>query len=582
MVLINLQTKKEYFLPLKKISGEEASICPECSEHRKKKTLKCFSFNHEKQAGRCGHCQITLVIKREFEPKREYKRPEWKNNTNLSDGLIKWFESRFITQDTVKHFKITEGPEWMPQVQKEVNTVQFNYFRDGVLVNTKYRDGFKNFKMYSGAELILYNLDSIKDSEEVIIVEGECDAMAVYQAGYPFVVSVPNGAGTGKINFDYLDNCIEYFHNKTKIYLATDNDLPGRNLQEQLAERLGKERCYKVQFKDTKDANDCLIKYGIQGIIESFQDKKEFPLEGVSTINDYSDEIDDMYDNGLPKGAKTMMANLNKHIKFHKGYIYTFTGKPGDGKSDFVDQITLQLSLTADWKGAFYSPENKPTSLHVSKLARKLTGKSWWGENRINRDELGMVKSYLNDRFFFIKPESDFTLDSILREVKGLVLRKGIDFFVIDAWNKLEHKYNNNESKYIGESLDKLAVFCESNNVLCFLVAHPTKMQKDKYGNFEIANLYSISGSSNFFNKTDGGFCVHRDFDNEKTIVYIQKVKFSHWGQTGMCEFKYDIESGRFNELDKDLYNLDKTPWIHGVKKSETQDIISGIEDDPF
>lgn len=153
---------------------------------------------------------------------------------------------------------------------------------------------------------------------------------------------------------------------------------------------------------------------------------------------------------------------------------------------------------------------------------------------------------------------------------------------MIDAWNKLEHKYNNNESKYIGESLDKLAVFCETNNVACFLVAHPTKMQKDKFGNFEVANLYSISGSSNFFNKTDGGFCVHRDFDNEKTIVYIQKVKFSHWGQTGMCEFKYDLESGRFNELDKDLYNLDKTPWIHGVKENKNDDIITGIEDDPF
>lgn len=424
MILINLETKKEYFLPLKKISGEEASICPECSEKRKKKTVKCFSFNHDKSAGRCGHCQITLVIKREYEPRKEYKRPEWKNNTELSNALIKWFESRFITQETVKHFKITEGPEWMPQVQKEVNTVQFNYFRDGVLINKKYRDGFKNFKLHKDAELILYNLDAIKDSEEVIIVEGEADAMAIHQAGYPFVVSVPNGAGTGKINFDYLDNCIEYFHNKTKIYLATDNDLPGRNLQEQLAERFGKERCYKVQFKDCKDSNDCLIKYGIQGIIESFQDKKEYPLEGVSTINDYSDEIDDMYNNGLPKGSKTMMSNFNKHFSFHKGYIYTFTGKPGDGKSDFVDQITLQLSVTSNWKGGFYSPENKPTQLHVSKMARKLTGKSWWGENRISRSELGMVKDYLNDRFFFIKPEADFTLDSILKEVKGLVLRK--------------------------------------------------------------------------------------------------------------------------------------------------------------
>ncbi len=370
----------------------------------------------------------------------------------------------------------------MPQVQKEVNAIHFNYFRNSELINTKYRDGFKNFKLYGGGELIFYNLDSIKDSQEVVICEGEIDALSIHQAGHKAVVSVPNGAGVNKVNLEYLDNCIEYFLSKTKIYLALDNDAPGRNLQEQLAERLGKERCYKVTFKDCKDANECLMKYGIQGIIESFADKKEFPLEGVSTIADYSDAIDDIYENGLPKGSKTHLENLNKLLTFHKGYITTITGVPSHGKSDALDQITLGLTLTSDWRGAFYSPENKPTSLHISKLARKLIGKGWWGENRINKFEIEMVKSFLNDRFFFVKPETGFTLDTILFHIKNLVARKGIDFFVIDAWNKLEHKFGGDENKYIGESLDKLATFCEHNNVHCFLVAHPRKMLKQKNG----------------------------------------------------------------------------------------------------
>lgn len=576
MILINLETKKEYFIPLKKSGGEELYTCPECSESRKKKTVKCFSFNHEKNVGYCSHCNVTLLLKKEFEVKKEYKKPEpWKNITELSSNLIKWFEDkRGINQDTVNKFLISEGKEFMPQIGKETNTIHFNYFRNKDLINIKYRDGKKNFKLFKDAELILYNLNSIKDSKEVVICEGEIDAMSISQAGFKHVVSVPNGAGTGKINLDYLDNCIEYFSNKEKIYLATDNDLAGRNLQEQLSERLGKERCYKIQFKNCKDANECLVKYGIQGIIESFADKKEFPLEGIFTIDDYSYEVNDLYDNGYSQGAKTNMANLNKLLTFHKGYITTITGIPNMGKSDCLDQITLGLSLTSDWKGGFYSPENKPTSLHISKLARKLIGKDWWGSERMNKEEIEMAKSYLNDRFFFIKPETDFTLDTILKHVKQLILRKGIDYFVIDAWNKLEHKFSGDEHKYIGECLDKLSVFCELNKVHLFLVAHPRKMLKQfKSKKYEVPTLYDISGSANFFNKSDNGICVYRDYEEDISYWYVQKVKFSHWGSTGYCEFKYDLPSGRFNEYLGGEPIFDKTPWIHSIKQDFTPEI---------
>lgn len=576
MILIDLKTRREYNILLKKSGGEEALVCPLCSDDRKKKTIKCFSFNHNKQVGRCNHCNETLVVKREYEVKKEYKKPVWKNRTELSDNVIKWFEGRGLTQETIRHFKISEGPEWMPQIEKEVNTIQFPYFRNNEIVNIKWRDGKKNFKVSAGSELIFFNLDSIRDTEEVIICEGELDCLAIHQAGYKYVVSVPNGATLGKINLDYLDNCIEYFHNKTSILLATDNDTTGRNLQDQLSERLGKERCYKVTFKDCKDANDCLKKYGIQGIIESIADKKEYPLEGVSTIQDYSDDINDMYERGLPKGARTNLKNLNKLITFHKGYITTITGIPNQGKTSALDQIVLDLSLTANWKGAFYSPENKPTSLHISNLAKKLIGRPWWGDNRISRQEIELVKSYLNERFFFIKPEQDFTLDSILNHTRRLVMSKGIDFLVIDAWNRLEHKYTNDENRYIGESLDKLSNFCEYYNIHLFLVAHPRKMLKKKGSDkYEVPNLYDISGSANFFNKTDNGICIYRDYEDDISRWFVQKVKFAHWGSTGYCEFKYEVGTGRFNEYYGGVPTYNNTPWIHsGIKEPENIGII--------
>jgi len=351
MILINIANIKEYFVPLKKSTGEEQHTCPECSESRKKKTVKCFSFNHDKQTGYCSHCNITLVIKREVEIKKEYKKPVWRNQTSLSTPVVSWFEQRGITQQTLIEFKVTEGNEWMPQLTKEVNTIQFNYLRNNELINIKYRDGLKNFKLHKDSELILYNLDSIKESEIVIICEGEIDCMSIAQAGYKNVVSVPNGAGTGKINLEYLDNCIEYFLNKKTILLATDDDLPGRNVQEQLAERLGKDRCYKIKFKDSKDANECLQKHGIQGIIEAIADKREFPLEGVFTIEDYSDEINEEN----PFGGENILVGDGENLLVGNGVTY-------------MDKRTYQLETLSDPTIDPYILTDKDNWLEARKL----------------------------------------------------------------------------------------------------------------------------------------------------------------------------------------------------------------------
>ena len=196
---------------------------------------------------------------------------------------------------------MTESIEWMPKAGKEVHTINFNYFRNDELVNVKFRAKDKDFKLHKGSELILYNLDKIKNEDECVIVEGEPDCLAMAEAGYKNCVSVPNGANLKTNNLSYIDNCFEYFLNKKRIYIAVDNDEAGRKLRNDLADRFGKDICVYIEFKDCKDANDCLIKYGIQGIIESKNDFKQFPIEGVYTISDLSESIMDMYMNGLEK-----------------------------------------------------------------------------------------------------------------------------------------------------------------------------------------------------------------------------------------------------------------------------------------
>lgn len=603
------------FIQLTKRGGDYVSCCPFHEEKspsfsikQSENFYKCFGCNksgdsiqflieykklsyQEAIQHLCNKYKIVFEQTEDYKAKVYVKPPPFKNITELSDGVVKWFtDDRKISQTTLKKLKITDGKEWMPDGKHngkpiaagERFVMKFNYFRNGELVNIKYRDSAKIFKMFKDAELILYNLDSVIGAKECFWTEGEIDCAALVEAGIMregvAVISVPNGATKGNNNLTYLDNCIEQLEHIEQHYLGFDNDANGRKLREDIADRLGKERCKFIEWKDKKDANDVLKTYGIDGVIECCGNKKEFPLVGISYISTYSNDIDDMYTNGMDRGLPLNMGKIDKLIRFAQPYITVVTGIPNHGKSDWLDQMILKLMIHHGWKVGYYSPENKPTKLHFSKLARKLIGKNWFGGNRITEAEKNLCKSYLEDKVYFIKPEKDFTLNSILDSVKLLKMRRGINCFVLDAWNRIEHKHDGkNETKYVNESLLKLDAFCELYNIHCFLVAHPTKIEKDKKtGQYMVPTLYNISGSSHFYNIVANGITVYRDFKEDVTKIYVQKVKFSHWGEIGFAEFKYDKESGRYNEYNIEagfIYKEDKSNWITAEQKQVVMDI---------
>ena len=174
-----------------KSTGKIKTQCPQCSHTRKNKRDKCLSVDIDKGLFNCHNCGFSGTTK--FEKKKEFVRPE-KIKVNLTERVVKWFGERGISEPTLQHWKIGESLEYFPQVGKKRRAINFNYYRENDLVNVKYRDGQKNFKMVSGAELIFYGLDNIKTMEKIFIVEGEIDALSLHEAGIYSVCSVPNGA----------------------------------------------------------------------------------------------------------------------------------------------------------------------------------------------------------------------------------------------------------------------------------------------------------------------------------------------------------------------------------------------------
>ena len=197
--------------------GKTQGICPLCSHTRQPKNRKaqCASYDWERGLGTCHNCNTSFQLhtyQRKGNATKEYIKPDKVEVYEpVKDKAVEWFESRGISQQTLNDLKVTTGEEFMPQTGQKENTIQFNYIMGEELINIKYRDGRKNFKLYKGAEKIFYNINSIVGYDWCVITEGEMDALALHEAGIKPVISVPNGATLNSNNLDYLDNCIDYF-----------------------------------------------------------------------------------------------------------------------------------------------------------------------------------------------------------------------------------------------------------------------------------------------------------------------------------------------------------------------------------
>lgn len=537
--------------------GKKYSTCPLCSENRKpqNRKAKVLMLDWNTGIGTCQHCSEILQLHtyKKKKTEKEYKRPNWANNTTLSDKLVKWFEGRGISQFTLRRSKITEGIEYMPQHNKKVNTVQFNYFRDDELINIKYRSGAKKFKLFKDAEKIFYNLDNIRTAKECVIVEGEMDVLSFVEVGIWNVVSVPNGASS--TGLDYLDNCYDHFGNKEKIYLAVDQDEAGQGLKKELIRRLGAERCYIVDFDTEKDANDYLGKFGKEKLSKVLENAKQCPLENVITYKDIKEKLHNFYLNGMAPGYQIGLEQFDSMFSTYLSQFIVVTGIPTHGKSDFVDQMCVGYNLKYNWKIAYASPENKPTELHVDKISRKFYGQRPENKVQLNSDGWKIVEERVLDNFFFMEFDT-YNLKSVLDKGAELVKRKGIKCLVIDPFNKITLKESdrNKTNQYTSDYINEIDDFCRKYDVLVILVAHPVKMKKDESGKMIEPTFYDIKGGGEFYDMSYHGLLVHRDFNKNTVKVKVLKCKFQNLGQNNAeTHFCWSGLTGRYTEIKGDI-----------------------------
>jgi twinkle protein len=561
-----MQTFSEFNIDIPSgTSGQVRTLCPSCSGERKKSREKCLSVNVTDGTWLCHHCGYAggLGSNNDFIPKREVKPiviPKYKAKTDLPENVISYFQNRGISEDVLKAERIGYGQSW-----KDKQGIQFPYFKSGTAVNVKHRSHDKDFRQEKDAEKCLYRFDQIAKckGDTLIVTEGEIDTLSFLEAGFEMVSSIPDGApNEGSKNyttkFDFLKSAESILGHFKKIILAMDNDPNGKTAERELVRRIGPERCYTIQYPEgCKDANDVLVKHGIEAVKRLISSSKPYPVAGIFTTEDLRDEVIARYKDGAGRGLSTDLVSLDKFYTIKPGEFTVVTGIPGSGKSEFIDALAVRMIKLHDWKFAFFSPENLPVSRHISTLLEKIEGKPFarngYEERRMTLEDVDQNLEIMNDYFFFIYPQNDIlSVDKILELARVTIFRHGVHGIVIDPWNELEHNfYNLTETQYLSRELTKIRRFARINQVHIWVIAHPRNLVKDKSGDYRPPTMYEISGGAHWRNKADNGLCIHRpDYSVDETEVYIQKIRFKEIGKIGKVDLIYVKDSGEYLDME--------------------------------
>ncbi len=569
-----MQTIEQKFLALgiqPKGNGVEQKVrCPKCASLGKENWKDtCLSINLVKEVYNCHKCGFKGTVKDKEgyvimeQPKRVYKSPSKSNMKSLTAEGRKFLNDRGITDKVIDSNKIVST--------KDNKSIAFAYLKDNELVNYKTRGiNGKTFTQAKDAKPIIYNYDRVKDSESIVICEGEIDSLSWEVTGIDFHTSVNMGApNVGDKNIDKklecISNCYEVFEQAKKVYIATDNDDNGRLLERELLRRVGADKCKIVDLRPFKDANEVLLQEGVESLRNRLKMAQDPKLEGVFEVTDVMESMLDGFHNGQERGTTTYIPAVDEAWTWRKQEITIWTGYQNEGKSLFLNQLAAVKAYWDGWKFGIFTPENMPMRDFFNDIIEMYIGKSAdpYYSHQMTEEEYKEGIEFVKKHFFVIYPKKFFTLDNIFERAKFLVRQKGIRSLIIDPYNTVQHKMFSGEREdlYISRFMSELKRFAIENDISVNLVAHQVTPQKTEDGRYYKPDVNKIKGGGTFADKADNVAYVWRpnralDFSDTSVIFGTQKIK-----KQKLVGIPQDVTGINFNVREQRYYFNGYTPF---------------------
>lgn len=546
--------------------GSHKTTCPSCSSSRRKKADPCLSVTIEgdgRAVWLCHHCGFSGATGGEgFRPARErrvYRKPERPSRREQPDTMLAWFQKRGISSETVQKFGVYKTRQWFPQTEKEEDCIAFPYDWDGELRNVKYRTANKFFRQEKDPEPVFFNADSIGAGEDLIICEGEIDVMSFVEAGFHHVVSLPNGAPSGPETSDKryepFGTHWELITKVRRILIATDMDEPGEQLSQEIAKRVGRDRCYRVKMPiGTKDGNECLVKHGAGELVAAVNFPEPWPIEGLHDVEEFSLDVMDLYHGRGPQPVSTGWPEMDKAFKYIPGQFIAVTGIPNHGKSRWLSQVMVQTARLRDERWAIFSPETGHAN-QIADLCEIWAGHPFFDgpSPRMTEQDVTGAMLWLRERVFLLGTlEHTPSIDWLLERARAAVIRYGVKNVVFDPYNEIEASRPDklSETEFVSQLISKCKRFGKLHDCTVWMVIHPTKLRSTEDGKEPVPNLYDLAGSAHWRNKADAGIVVYRDYAKNVTFVISKKIRRQPvCGMVGSVKFEFIGADRRFEDM---------------------------------
>jgi hypothetical protein len=404
----------------------------------------------------------------------EQKINEFHANLCADSSAIRYLiEERKLTKDTIRHFRIgltdhIDADYWLT----------IPYVLDGQVTNIKYRtlplpsnNYRKDFRMVSNAKKSLFNADGLNPSQDCYVTEGEFDAMAMWQNGFPNAVSIPLGAQGFPVEaFDKLIGC-------GRIFMLYDSDAAGENGVREASGRLGGERCFYVKLP-CKDANDffkaghapsdmqaliddakTVVQAAVVGVTDAFSElKEEIRRKRTQSITDVSWPFDKL---------NAMLGVLEP------GWLVILQSPPKIGKTTFSRQMCVSLARK-DIPAMLYCLEMRRTKQVELLIAQERAVKP----NSIRDEDIDVTAREFAELPLYLghATGTDISADRVFDTIRYAVKRFGVRFVVFDHLHFLTRSLNNTTSE-TGKIVRGFKLLFEELGIPGIVIAHPKKCE---------------------------------------------------------------------------------------------------------
>ena len=423
----------------------------------------------------------------------------------------------------------------------------------------------------------------------LILTEGQFDTLALVAAGYGNVVSVPTGKGGFKW-FDENDESRNFMRRFDTLIIFGDREGETITLLEDMNTRfVGRIKCVRAaDYKDCKDANEILQKYGAEYLQQCVENAELVPLKQVKDLADVED-VDIFAIEKLETGITVLDRKLYGGLPF--GGVSIITGKAGEGKSTLASQI-LARAVQHDYICFAYSGE-LPDFLFKSWIDFQIAGngavfeyKNKFGDNgySIKKEDRAAISEWYRGKIYIYDNsaiDDDETI-GILEMTEMIITRYGVRVVLIDnLMTALDLGVEEKSDKYEKQSsfVKALARMALKYNAIILLVAHKRKESAE-------SDIDNVSGSSDITNLAMLTISYGRGAKNDNIKPDQRKLKLIKnrlFGYTEMDGWITDFDPG-CKRIYQEANKAKELYFDYGWKKSDTgNDFVSAENEEvPF